>query len=315
MDADSGTKRDRRAMKASGKRRAGMARAASRAWLPLVRDAERLLERFSAGRGGENRVHRLRGALRKLEILIGCVGCGFDDAPVERFRKAVRRARKSAGAVRDMDVAIGLVRQVCAGADTIAAGDGVVGILQSRRDRALKQLGALGTRSRGAIAEACRATLNVPVPSRAALPARCAATLALARAGEAMREAVAAGLGTPELLHELRLNLKDARTVLEALGEDFGTAADGLAERARALSDLLGEVNDYATLADLLGALAPKAGQKREASVRAVMDLVRVAHAKGHDRAVRRAQREVPTLVRDIRAVIFNAEAPFATER
>src|SRR5688500_10858055 len=104
------TERERR-VKATGsvRRSSGptIAQAASRHLRPLVEDAERSLIKVRDGKGSEKRVHKLRGTLRKLEIVIGALGCGFDPRPVEKLFKAVRRVRKSAGDVRDMDVAMG----------------------------------------------------------------------------------------------------------------------------------------------------------------------------------------------------------------
>ncbi len=136
---------------------------------------------------------------------------------------------------------------------------------------------------------------SAPAPDvRALLPVRTAAVAALAREGEAMRDAVNAGLGTPELLHELRLNLKEARTILESLGATIGPGAQSLAERARVLSDTLGEINDLATLGELLSDLESKGAKKHRASAGVVGKLVRAAHASGHETGVKLARREVP---------------------
>jgi CHAD domain-containing protein len=304
------TERERR-VKATGsvRRSSGptIAQAASRHLRPLVEDAERSLEKVRDGKGSEKRVHKLRGTLRKLEIMIGALGCGFDPRPVEKLFKAVRRVRKAAGDVRDMDVAMGVVRMVCGagGEEAVRNGEVVVDVLGRRREKSFKRLEAWSTKESGGLSVAFTEMRGARAGRRSRLPARCAGVLALARESTAMSDAVRAGLGTPELLHELRLNLKEARTILEALGTVIGPGADLLAERARSLSDTLGEINDLATLAEMLAALAVKGGKKQRASAAFVGELARAAHAAGHDAGVKLARREVPQLVHGVRGLIF----------
>jgi CHAD domain-containing protein len=280
-----------------------IAQAASRTLRPLVEDAERSLAKASDGKAGEKRVHKLRSALRKLEALVGALGCGFERELADRMLKAVKRARRSAGDVRDMDVAMGVVRRIGDGAALDGAADAaeeVIALLQVRRDRAMKRLGARSKKCKGELRAMLEQVLGAPAERRAELPSRCGAVIALAREATAMRDAVAAGLGTPELLHELRLNLKESRTILEAMGRALGGGVDPLVERARALSDTFGEVNDLATLGELLRAMEGKAGKKRIESLRLVGERVRAAHARGHAASVRLARLEVPRLVAGI---------------
>ncbi len=306
------TERERRVKaKRTVRRSSGptIAQAAARQLRPLVEDAERALAKVGKGKGSEDRVHKLRGTLRKLEVLIGALGCGFDGRVVAKLMKAVRRARKSAGDVRDMDVAVDVVRMVCAKAGQAElAGEEIVAVLQRRREKAFKRLAAMSGKQAGELRNGLAGVLGAPAGRRARLPARCAAVVALAREGATMNDAVRAGLGTPEPLHELRLNLKEARTILDSLGGAIGPGAGTLADRARSLSDTLGEINDLATLAELLGVLAIKGSKKHRASAALVGELANAAHTAGHEAGVRLARREVPLLVRDVRALIFGEE-------
>jgi CHAD domain-containing protein len=283
---------------------ATIALAAARSLTAFAEDAERAMAKIVAGRGAEKRVHELRGALRKMEILIGALGCGFGAEQAARLERVVRRMRKGAGDVRDADVAIAAVNELCT-ARAEPAREEVVGVLGIRRKRALHALERLSRKESGVVRVRLEEMLENPAGRRASLPARCAAAVALAREAEAMRDAVDAGLRTPERLHQLRLNLKEARTILELVGDVLGGDAAGLAARARVLSDQLGEVNDLAILGELLGTLETKASGSRRRSLRGVASLVRAAHRARHESGARRAARDVPRLVRDIRGLIF----------
>lgn len=307
------TERERPAKASGSVRRSSeetIARAAARSLRPLVDDAERSLAKVGEGKATEKRVHNLRGTLRKAEILLGTLGCGFDPAVAARLTKGVRRLRKAGGEVRDMDVAMEVVRAVSAGGDDASrrAGEEVIGILAARRARALKRFVPLCAKHGGTLRVGLKEMLRARVRGRARLRAGCAAAIALAREGEAMQEAVRTGLVTPGPLHELRLSLKEVRTILEAMGPVMGAGAGGLAERARRLADALGRVNDLVTLGELLGELLVKGRRATHGSVNEVARLVRSAHAAQHKAAARRATREVPRLVREIRALAFGGE-------
>jgi CHAD domain-containing protein len=297
-------KRERRAKTLGAGRRASpptIAQAAARALTLLVRQVERSFIKINNGKTSESRVHKLRGALRKLEIMIGALACGFESRPAEKFLKLVKRARKTAGRVRDLDVAADVVRRVCSAgtADLQRAGAEVTAMLAPRRAAAFRSLASLSADQTVSLGARLSDLLKARAGRRARLPARCAAVVALAREATSMRDAIRAGLGTPELLHEVRLN------ILETLGQALGPNAEILADRARTLSDLLGQVNDLATLAELLAELEKKGSKKHREALQLVLAEVRAAHEKGHAAGVRRAAREAPALVRAIRSLIF----------
>lgn len=280
---------------------------AARILRELVDDAARSLKRVNDGKVGEKRVHKLRGTLRKLEIMTGALGCGFESKTVERLAKSVKRQRKTAGGVRDMDVAAALVKMICAGAggDAAAWEESVVATFMKRRERAMKKLVALSEKEFGKLAADLQSVLDASAGRRAMLPARSAFVVALARESTAMRDAVRAGLDTPELLHELRLNLKEARTIMELAGDVMGDDAARIAETAKNLSDVLGEVNDLATLVELLGSLEEKGSKKSREAAKRLRAIVMAAHASGHERGVSLAMREVPDLIGSIRMIAF----------
>jgi CHAD domain-containing protein len=287
---------------ARGGRDETIAGASRRVMTALADEAALELENFAKAGRGVKRVHAARSVLRRLEGMIGVLGCGFEGRAVERARKAVRRARQAAGEVRDLDVAAALLKGLKTDGASLAAAEDFV---SSRRRRAFKELSAQGRAYADAIRARVRAMLDVPAGRRADLPAACAVRLALARGCEAMRDAADAGMGTPELLHGVRLNLKAARSTLELLGGSIGARAS-LATRARSLADALGEVNDLATLVELLDGGASR-HVKRRAALGPAREAARRAHAAAHAEGVRRGLREAPGLARAIRRAAFGA--------
>lgn len=283
-------------------RRETIVAAARRVMAPLADEAARELARLGTSTQGVKRVHAARSVLRRLEVMIGVLGCGFEHRAVERARKAVRRARRAAGKVRDLDVATELVtRMMSDGPSREAAAE----LVSKPRRRAFKKLKEQSPAFAEEITAKVRAMLDAPAGPRAGLDAACAVRLALARGCEAMRDAAAAGMATPELLHGVRLKLKEARSTLELLGGPIG-AGRALAARAKALSDVLGEVNDLATLVELLDAAASKHA-KRRAALDPIRRAARTAHASAHAAGVGRGLRETPGLVRSIRRAAFGA--------
>lgn len=310
------TEGERRVKAAESVRRStrAVAHAADEVLSTLIADASASLAKLGDDRGGERRVHKLRATLRRLEIAVGVVGCGFEERWARKLEKTVRRARKRAGEVRDLDVAIVVIRQLATehsdDAAFIEAAADVESTLDRRRIRALKKLRAFSRDSIGDLEARLSGLLDAPADARSRLPVRCPVVAALAYESEVIRDAAQSGLTTVERLHDLRLNLKKVRTVLELFGPVLTTGAadrsSTIAERTKKLSDSLGAVNDLASLAELVTTLQPKRPSTRRDHFAAVADVVSAAHDKAHKAAVRVARDEAVRLVDDLRRVIFS---------
>src|SRR5262245_41120745 len=96
---------------------ASIAQAAARILGTQARSVERSLAKLSDGKAGQSRVHKLRAELRRMEIMLGTLGCGFHAKRADRLTRLVRRLRREAGEVRDGDVAAEVVQRLCKSGD------------------------------------------------------------------------------------------------------------------------------------------------------------------------------------------------------
>jgi CHAD domain-containing protein len=196
---------------------------------------------------------------------------------VERFLKEVRRTRRAAGRVRDVDVAERLLAQISEGAmiDDPAAASSALKRDRRRAARALRRLaGARGTE----LTDRLGMMLATPAGMRVQFPAAMAYAKTLGASASVLEAARGKGAWSPEELHKIRLSLKAARAVLGCAGGSVR-----LVERMERLSDQLGRVNDLVTLAGMLREM----GEERSEAGRAV----RRAHVSAHRAAVASTRR------------------------
>lgn len=277
---------------------------ASRTLGALASSAEQALGKIDSDDVKPERIHKLRSHLRRFEVVLSVVAPGFEPEHADNLNKLVRRLRKGVGNVRDADVVMELLRKWAAGGgdEMLAAAATVQRVLNVERQRTAKRAVKLADRQSGALRKALKAMLRRPAGLRARLPAWTAVNITLARETSGMLEAVATGLSTPESLHELRLHLKEARTILELLRDTLPEGAAALTDCARNFADHLGEVNDAAVLAQKLRAMRDH--EKKPARLDAIaliLGVVEKEHARFHERAAAYACRQGPALARAIR--------------
>jgi CHAD domain-containing protein len=182
---------------------------------------------------GERAVHRLRVTIRREQARLRAVRGALDANEAKRARRAWRRVMKAAGAVRNYDIAMRLLRRSgLAGLDSIAA-------------ECLKQRGALMLRLQKVVEETGRPVIAWP-PVEPREDSSLRALDAFFAAGRAAERAPA-----PRRLHALRLTGKRLRYRLELAGP--GPEIQPALERLKRLQDALGAINDCVTTRGLLG--------------------------------------------------------------
>lgn len=251
-------------MKSRAANPATLARSA-RAWaaascVRLARRVRDLTTKTRNGKAGVEHIHRLRAASRRCEAALEAVADHLDPGPASRLARAVRRVRKAAGDVRDLDVSIELARRLRrrAGAQERRAWRALVDSLASARRAPMKNLRAVAdSRTARRLSEsldelASRAAR--PRPRAGAATAPQAAREAIAAAAYTALDRLSAGPADEEALHRLRLALKHLRHTLELRDHPDDQPVITLLTRA---TDRLGLARDLAQLGARLDELAP----------------------------------------------------------
>ncbi len=226
--------------------------AARRAAESRLRDVDRAVRALAKSRSGSQRVravHFLRVATRRADAALRAFEPLWEPGSLRSARKALRRLRRAAAAVRDADVHAELIREL---ASDLPRGErrsaqallAVVKKERSKHARALKK--ALRARAlprlRQAIDALCFA--DAPPPTTIDLARRVLADRA--RESLALADADLSRLPT---LHELRLSLKRLRYGIEVFADlldaDLRRRVYPALER---MQSRLGRVNDLAVL-------------------------------------------------------------------
>lgn len=210
-----------------------------------------LLEKVS-GRASKKDVHLLRTTVRRLEVQLG--------HPPAKIAKSLKRLRRKAGQVRDLDVHLGLLQlplpivrehNILHRSGRGAQSEGqkeLRKILQDRRDRRLKSLQKQVLKATPLLQEQLPALAEGAAP-----PTPTAADVH--RKSALARDQYLQWTRTipvrPERLHRLRINTKKLRYSLEPLSQF--EEASGLVARFKAVQDAIGEWHDWATLGQLAG--------------------------------------------------------------
>ena len=204
-----------------------------------------LLEKTSK-RAGKGVVHRLRTTVRRLEVNLG--------APPPRIAKSLKKLRKKAGKVRDIDVHLDLLKAPLVSARGRRSSDSpekkyqdkLQSSLEKSRDRESSALRGLVKNSTPLLEERLPILIEQrSEPNITLQEARQRSSRARRRFVQWTRKIP----DDPQRLHQLRINAKKLRYEMEPL-QNCQEAAE-LAEKFKQVQDAIGQWHDWATLAEL----------------------------------------------------------------
>lgn len=275
----------------------------------LRRRARELVRHLPAAREGDQRgIHQARVASRRLRETVPVVA-----APSRSRRKAergVRRVTRALGAVRELDVALGLLDEIAQRPqlprDALEDVRGHVMAERDRRrarmfdrlgrvdaDRLSRRLSGLGAEPADAMVHDWRDVLDTRITRRARV---------LGAAIEAAGQMYA-----PERLHEVRIAVKKLRYALELAADARLAGARPLVATLKRAQDTLGRMNDLQVLQHHVAAVQASptvrlgAGDGLSTIARALEEECRHLHA--------RYSKQRPALL----AVVVACRAGFST--
>jgi CHAD domain-containing protein len=192
---------------------------------------------------GKKEIHLLRTSVRRLEAQL--------NEPPAKVAKALKRLRRKAGRVRDVDVHLDLLKTPPAakGSRTVAAQEQwqtLRKILKEQRAEQLESLRAVVKDSTGVLLK------RLPALAEAASAVEPKADEAHQRSEQARERYQRWSRTIPsdaEHFHQLRIDTKHLRYTLEPL-ENFEEAAE-LVGRLKEVQDAIGNWHDWATLHEL----------------------------------------------------------------
>lgn len=224
----------------------------------VTRRAERLaflVERASRT-AGEDAVHKLRVAARRLDSALDAFADHFPSSGVAKVSKQVKQLRSGAGDVRDYDIAVMLAAEI-----GLELSEKASGRIQRKRDQAgdelRRRLSRLEDKSPGAQwARALRLAGNGNSRDGAAGPVAASYAAALLPQMaydffEAGHEA-AAPAATVESLHAFRILGKRFRYTLEIFAPCYADGLEQALQLLRGVQDILGLINDCETAGNIL---------------------------------------------------------------
>ncbi len=200
--------------------------------------------------------HRLRTSTRRSAAALECLDPWLPEDQVARVLKQIRRIRRSAGAVRDLDVhreVLASIRVRGSPTDALVI-DHVESELAAHRERALRKLRRLERRFPPDQLRRWGRRLGRTLRSNTGqITVHDASTAALVRGLRRVRSALRTDLSSVGRLHDLRLVLKSVRYTLEVFEGAFPTAPFHKAQSAVIrLLDALGALNDLSVLSATL---------------------------------------------------------------
>jgi len=193
-------------------------------------------------------VHHLRTGARRieaqLELLALLPGLPRHDKPAGKARKRLRKLRRAAGRVRDLDVRHDLIESKSDEAGRLQS------LFKHQRERAAKQLIGTLHKQQAKLTRALEDLLEALAPAESlALPAERLAALAL---DWYARTAPAAARQNHRQLHSTRKAAKLARYIAEsAASTSTRSSARTLARTFESLQQSGGEWHDWLTLSDI----------------------------------------------------------------
>jgi CHAD domain-containing protein len=246
-----------------------------------------LLEKASQ-RAGKGVVHRLRTTVRRLEVHLG--------TPPPRIAKSLKKLRKKAGKVRDIDVHLGLLEPPLLPARGRSASHSPeVRYREKLQSRLQKQRKRNSTALR-AVVKKSTPVLEAELPNLVEQRSEPNMTLqeSRKRASRARRRFVQWTRTIPEdapRLHRLRINAKKLRYEMEPLQNCEEAVA--LAEKFKQVQDAIGQWHDWATLAEIAEqCLGSKDSASKDTKAAPVLQAL---HARV-EREYRRARRSAETV-------------------
>ncbi len=228
--------------------------------LALIRKLDQLLAQTHAKPQPE-RVHLIRTTARRLEALLETLGSGADRKEC-KLRKRLKRLRRKAGGVRDIDVQIAALRKLKIGRE------------QERKARLMQALSEQRSQREQGLAKAL-ADKNVQKVRKAlhrwsaGVSATAKPEPAASAAGAREDDAVAAPLRmisslarqvrtlTPENLHAYRTRCKRIRYVAEMAGKV--PEAKRIVGQLKRMQDAAGDWHDWQTLTQTAESLLSRA--------------------------------------------------------
>ncbi len=226
--------------------------AASIAIRARLREAERRVRDVRRGKSGEATVHRLRTASRRAAAALDTFAPCLPERRRKHARSLLKRVRRAAGVVRDLDVREALWEEIR------SATDGVIGVAaRSMIDRDAERRAIAIQRLRRAVTPETlkrlrrarrRLTHRVhPANLNGRTLARLGefAPVALGELTEALREAIECGDRSPPAMHRARIEVKRLRYACELLTPCIATdAAPEIAGDLKRLHDVMGREHD-----------------------------------------------------------------------
>jgi CHAD domain-containing protein len=244
----------------------------------------RMLANEAGTRLGEDpeALHDMRVATRRMRAAFALFGPHFDEKVLKQFGKGLRRAGRTLGAVRDLDVLLDKARAHVASLPPESAGslDPLLAHWETARDVARRQMldtldgsayrefvadfGAFLT-TPGAGARSIAEDEPVPFQVRHVAPSLIITHYESVRAFERLLP------GAPLLTyHALRIDCKGLRYALEFFRDLLGDEAPALIKQVTGMQDLLGELQDAHVAETLLDGFLRdhrKAARKRPAEL------------------------------------------------
>ena len=204
-----------------------------------------LLEKAS-GRAGKGTVHRLRTTVRRLEVHLG--------TPPPRIAKSLKKLRKKAGKVRDIDVHLDLLQPPLLPARGRKKADAREARHQEKLQEILQKQRKRKSSSLRTLVKDSRPLLETKLPALVEQHSEPNITLeeSRQRASRARQRYVQWTRSIPDdaqRLHQLRINAKKLRYEMEPLRNCEEAVA--LAEKFKQVQDAIGQWHDWATLAEI----------------------------------------------------------------
>jgi CHAD domain-containing protein len=225
----------------------------------------RMLANEAGTRLGEDpeALHDMRVATRRIRAAFALFEPHYDAKVIGPFGKGLRRAGRTLGAVRDLDVLLEKARAYAAGLPAEAGGvEPLLAAWEAARDTARRKMlehldgpayrkfvaefGAF-LATPGAGAAAIPPDAATPVQARHVIPGLILTRYASVRAYERLLPG-----GALAAYHALRIECKGLRYALEFFREVLGEETAALIKQVTALQDLLGELQDACVAEGLL---------------------------------------------------------------
>ena len=188
------------------------------------------------------RVHKLRTTIRRLEVLIA--SSGFPKKQQDKAFKLLKKLRRRAGKVRDIDIQSAALGSVNIRREEKFKAELLDELHEIRRKREKKLMATLKPKFRSRLRKrlgTLRAGVKVP-------SSQDRASHALAQAQVLQKASAEHKPTTIEELHGLRIRCKRVRYAFE-LAKGFGPAEQYI-KALKSMQDSLGELNDWSTLSE-----------------------------------------------------------------